>query len=180
MINKTEFLSLYIIYLSIFIEQTLDQDSFSDNEISAITNISIYSFLATDAFIQCDFDHSRTLAFIKNQHSQDITQIIIETLDDILSLYPELSNIPLNHKFSYKLSTLLFHYIENYFKNVNNSLSEEEYSDIFSFTMYIYETLMLLDQYEYNIEETIENLEEDDNKDIIIEILSQIKIDNLI
>ncbi|MGL4562878.1 MAG: hypothetical protein ACRCVW_03380 [Brevinema sp.] len=173
------FEALYILYISIFIEQSLEKESFTYEDEIDIANISYCGFLTTYALSKSNLDIEKTMNFISSHYPANVQEITKKTLEDMIILYPELVTLSSELIFFQKLSVVLMKYNESLLKKTHFELLEDNIDDLFSYTMYTYESLLLLDQKDYHLEETLKYIEDNKDNNIedgIIEILQSLKL----
>ncbi|MGL4388745.1 MAG: hypothetical protein ACRCTJ_05080 [Brevinema sp.] len=173
--KKHSFDAICLLYISIFIEQSMDKESFTIEEEIEITYVTYYSLLASYAYSKSQESKAEALTFIKQNYPHDIEDIIVETLEDMITLYPEMENFAIEAESFTKLGSLLLQKNIPILEQASFELKEEDIDEFFSYTMYLYEALLLLDEYEHNFQKVIEDLDDLELDPSIVEIINCLK-----
>lgn len=162
----------YMLYNSIFIEQTLDQDIFSQEEQNSITNVAIFAYLGVSALLNSTEDMFLCQKHIKNDYPIKLQVTTLDTLQDIIALDNTIQEqLSFELPFFSKLGKNLYQQQQKLVSNYTISDPEE----FFSITMFHFESLLLLDQYKYSIEKVLEEIEDHEYAKEISQILITIK-----
>ncbi|MGL5956483.1 MAG: hypothetical protein ACRC0X_07785 [Brevinema sp.] len=149
---KNTIYATYFLYNAIFIEQKLDSDEFGEEERQEIINISSTSFLSIRAFINNNQDMIHTQKDIKNNYPRAFSTLYLDTLQDIIALDNNIHNY-LDRELEYFSSLGKYYYDKSQQYFHNNELSDPE--SFFSWTMFHIEAMLLLDQSNYSIEQSL-------------------------
>lgn len=161
----------YFLYNSIFVEQKLDLDHFGQTEQYEILNIATISFLVIDIFIKHDQDVIISQQYIKNNFPKPLITVSLDTLEDLIALD---NNIRTHLKKEYSYFERLGEY---YYAQTKPLFSKHQFEtqkseEFFTLTMFCVESMLLLDQCDYSVAESIELVKDHEYEQSLVEILS--------
>ncbi|MGL4393886.1 MAG: hypothetical protein ACRCS8_01490 [Brevinema sp.] len=172
--KKYHFDALYLLYISIFVEQSMEKESFTIEEEIEITYVSYHALLAAYAYTNSSEDKERAIAFIRSSYPSDIRDVVVDTLNDMLTLRPEMEAFATEYDSFEKLGDVLMKKNLLLLETKSFELKEENMDEFFSYTMYIYESLILLDEYEHNINKLKADIDTLELNEIVVEIINSL------
>lgn len=172
--SETQIFASYFLYNSIFVEQKLDLDHFGQIEQLEILNISTISFLVMDVFIKNQQDVVLTQQFIKTHFPNPLITVSLDTLEDLIALDNNI-HTHLKHEFTYFEKLGEYYYTKNSKFFPENQYEARNAEDFFTFTMFCVEAMLLLDQCDYILEDSLEIIKDHEYESELAEILYHFK-----